>query len=190
MIAKWVVIASIALGAIGCASTPKGDPEKDAALARFSAKPEVAGIYIYCDEWMGAVFFTNVEVDGAPLGQISSYTYLHTEVPPGRHSVTSTAANVDTVEFDADGGTIIYIWQEKKWGWRPLPDVELHVMSEGDGQKGVRHASFRVASHRTEDQSGAKLTIVAGTAALAIFTGLLVYAIPGAGAAALMAGAH
>jgi hypothetical protein len=190
MIAKWVVIVSIALGAIGCASMPKGDPQKDAALAKFLGKPEVAGVYIYCDEWMGAVFFTNVEVDGAPLGQISSHTYLHTEVPPGRHTVTSTAVNADTVEFDAEAGKIVYIWQEKKWGFRPLPDVKLHVMSEVDGQQGIRHASFRVASHRTEDQSGAKFTVVAGTAALAIFTGLLVFVIPGAGAAALMAGAH
>ena len=79
---KHAVIASIAIATAGCASFPEGDPKMDAALKRFEPRPEVASVYIYCDEWMGTVF-TNVAIDGDPLGQLSTYTYLHTELPPG-----------------------------------------------------------------------------------------------------------
>jgi hypothetical protein len=189
MAAKYAFIAMVALGIAGCASIPKGDPDMDLALSKFPTKPDVASVYIYCDEWMGAVFFTNVAVDGEPLGQVGSYTYLHTEVPPGKHKVTSVAANTDLIEFDADGGRIYYIWQEKKWSWL-IPEIKLHVMSEVDGQKGVRRANFRVASYRTEDQGGAKFAIAAGASTMALFTVFFIYAIPGMGAAAILAGAH
>ena len=82
MATKYAFIAMVALGIAGCASIPKGDPDMDLALRQV---PHRAG----CrkrgtstrDEWMGAVFFTNVAVDGEPLGQVGSRTYLHTEVP-------------------------------------------------------------------------------------------------------------
>ena len=176
---KHAVIASIAIATAGCASLPEGDPKMDAALKQFEPRPEVASVYIYCDEWMGTVF-TNVAIDGEPLGQLSTYTYLHTELPPGKHSVTVLANNADTVEFEA---------QEKKSGW-PLPAIKLHLMSEAAGQMGVGRTDYRVPSHRAEGQSCLKAAAVAGISAAIVFPLVLLYAAPGLGAAAVMAGAH
>ena len=185
---KHAVIASIAIATAGCASLPEGDPKMDAALKQFEPRPEVASVYIYCDAWMGTVF-TNVAIDGEPLGQLSTYTYLHTELPPGKHSVSVLANNADTVEFEAQEGALHYIWQEKKSGW-PLPAIKLHLMSEAAGQMGVGRTDYRVPSHRAEGQSGLKAAAVAGISAAVVFPLVLLYAAPGLGAAAVMAGAH
>jgi hypothetical protein len=76
------------LGIAGCVSVRLGDATTDAALKEFSTRPDVAGVYIYCDQWMGVGQITNVEIDGKPFGQNTSSTYLHVDVAFGGHKVT------------------------------------------------------------------------------------------------------
>ena len=181
-------VAVVALALAGCASLPRGDPQTDAALKQFAAKPDVASLYVYCDEYMGLAI-SNVAIDGEPLGQLGTYTYLHAALPPGHHSVTSTVNNVDSVELDVAAGSVHYVRHEKKWGW-PLPAAKLHVVPEEEGRKGVRNADYRVASHRFDDQRGLKAAAVAGTTLIVLLPLAAVYALPGVGAAAIFAGAH
>lgn len=136
-----ITLATAALVLSGCASVPMGDPQRDAALKTFKVAPDKAGIYIYRNETMGAAVKMDVAVDGKPLGQTAAKTYLYKDVAPGKHTVTSTAENSDTVEVDVKPGTVAYIWQEVKIGFGSAR-TKLNLMSEADGRKGVLESSL------------------------------------------------
>jgi Protein of unknown function (DUF2846) len=133
---RQLVGVALILGLVGCATVPMGDAKQDAALKTFSGKPNVAGLYIYRNESMGAAVRMDVEVDGKPLGQTAAKTYFYAEVPPGKHTVTSKAENTDNLEVDTVGGKLYYVWQEVKMGLL-YARTKLHLMSEEEGKKGV-----------------------------------------------------
>ena len=83
MVEKFLVVALVLFGIGGCASVPSADSAADTALKQFSAETDAAGVYIYCDEWMGVIDRTTVDLDGKPLGQLRSFTYLHARIAPG-----------------------------------------------------------------------------------------------------------
>ncbi|MBI3561624.1 MAG: DUF2846 domain-containing protein [Gammaproteobacteria bacterium] len=126
----------IILSLVGCASVPMGDPKQDAALKTFSAKPGVAGVYIYRNESMGGAVRMDVEVDGKPLGQTAAKTFFYTEVSPGKHTITSKAENTDNLDVDTVAGKLYYVWQEVKMGIL-YARTKLHLMSDVEGKKGV-----------------------------------------------------
>ena len=164
MIRRSLTIVFLALGIAGCASMPMGDAATDASLKTFAARPDVAGLYVYCDEWMGVVNRTNVEIDGVPFGQNASYTYLFAEVAPGRHTVTVKAENTDSLEFEASAATNHYIWQEVKVGFF-TPRTKLHLVSETEGRKGVGAGRLASPTYRTADQTGAQAASATATVA-------------------------
>lgn len=135
---KFINLALVAILIIlsGCASVPMGDKKQDAALKNFTAKPNVAGIYIYRNESMGAAVRMDVEVDGMQLGQTAANTYLYTEVPPGKHTITSKAENDSTLTIDAQAGKLYYIWQEVKMGIL-YARSKLHLVADDEGKSGV-----------------------------------------------------
>lgn len=124
------------IGLVGCATVPMGDPAQDAALKNFSAKPGVAGLYVYRNESLGAIAKMTVTIDKKIVGQTAANTYLYNEVPPGKHVIGSVAENTDTLEVSTVAGKLYFIWQEVKMGvWAPR--TKLHLMSEEEGKKGV-----------------------------------------------------
>ena len=129
-------LAAALLVLSGCASVPMADTQQDHALKAFTAKPDVAEVYIYRNETMGAAVRMNVAVDGKPLGQTAAKTFLYTEVAPGRHTITSSAENTDTLELDAQAGKLYYIWQEVKMGLL-YARTKLHLVDKIEGQAGV-----------------------------------------------------
>ena len=121
----------------GCATVPMGDPKQDAALKTFTPKADVAGVYIYRNETMGAAVRMDVEVDGKALGQTAAHTFFYTELPPGKHTVTSKAENTDSLEIDTIAGKLYYVWQEVKMGIL-YARTKLHLITnEEEGRKGV-----------------------------------------------------
>jgi hypothetical protein len=140
---KLLAAVVVATSLIGCASVPMGDPKQDAALKEFRVAPDKAGIYVYRNETMGAAVKMDVMVDGADVGKTAANTYLHTEVSPGKHTVTSKAENTDTIELDLKPGNIAYIWQEVKMGVM-YARTKLHLVSEQDGKKGVQETKLAV----------------------------------------------
>lgn len=140
---KFAAIAAIVLVVSGCASVPMGDAKQDAALKTFTVTPGKAGIYIYRNESMGAAVKMDVAVDGQPIGQTASKTYLFKEVAPGKHVVTSSAENTDTLEVDAKSGTLSYVWQEVKMGLL-YARTKLHLVPESEGKKGVQETTLAV----------------------------------------------
>lgn len=134
----------VTLAVSGCASVPMGDPKQDAALKTFKIAPNKAGIYIYRNESFGAAVKMDVAIDGRPLGQTAAKTYLFKEVAPGKHTVSSSAENTDTMEIFVEPGTLAYIWQEVKMGFMYARN-KLHIVSESDGMKGVQETSLAAA---------------------------------------------
>lgn len=129
----------------GCASVPMGDPRQDAALKTFTVAKEKAGIYIYRNESMGAAVKMDVAIDGRPVGQTAAKTYFYKEVSPGKHVISSTAENTDTLEVDAKAGTLTFIWQEVKMGLMYARN-KLHLVSEEEGKRGVQETSLAASN--------------------------------------------
>lgn len=136
MLKRFAVVSLLVLGLVGCASVPMGDPQKDAALKSFAAKPDVAGVYIYRNESMGGGVRMDVDVDGKSVGQTAAKTYIYTEVPPGKHVITSKSENSDSLEINTVSGKLYYVWQEVKMGIL-YARTKLHLVSEDEGRKGV-----------------------------------------------------
>lgn len=137
MFFKFAGVAILAASLIGCASVSTGDAKRDAHLKTFSAKPEVVGIYVYRNGFAGPVMSMDVKIDGKALGETPVYTYLYTEVAPGKHTISSKARS-DYLPFKLDVETVAgknyYIWNELLWGAK----AKLHLVSEEEGQKGVK----------------------------------------------------
>ena len=139
---KKIILLSVILSSlVGCASVPMGDAKQDAALKTFKAPADKAGVYIYRNESMGGAVKMDVAVDGKPIGQTAAKTYLYKELTPGKHTVTSSAENTDSVDIDAKPGTLSYIWQEVKMGVL-YARTQLHLVSEAEGKKGVLESSL------------------------------------------------
>lgn len=133
---KLLLVLALASILTGCASVPMGDAKQDAALKTFTIPADKAGVYIYRNESMGGAVKMDVALDGKPIGQTAAKTYLYKEVTPGKHTISSTAENTDTVEIDAKAGTLSYIWQEVKMGLL-YARTKLHLVGESEGKNGV-----------------------------------------------------
>ena len=161
----------------GCASLTPEEAERDSALKKFETRPDVAGLYIYCYGWMGTIAKSNVSIDGRPLGQIASLTYLYTTLEPGTHRVTATANDTSEVIFDAEPGHNYYVAHVVYVGFF-YPEVELHLKSDTDGMAGTRDTHFVQPTYREEDLQTLKWRVVS-----AMFLGKLLGALPAAGGA-------
>jgi hypothetical protein len=140
ILAALVVVASL----VGCARLPFGDAQQDAAGKAFSVAPDRAAIYVFRDEttfWAGKV---DVYVDTAPLGRTVGKTYLVKQVMPGRHTITSSADNIDTLEVNAEAGSITFVWLEVMLGWSVR--AKLHPVGDAVGRKGVLESRLMQSS--------------------------------------------
>lgn len=58
----------------GCASVPMANPEQDAKIKTFAAKPDKAALYVYRNETFGAAIKMTVMLNGNYLGDTASKT--------------------------------------------------------------------------------------------------------------------
>ncbi len=105
------------------------------------APQDKTGVYIYRNESMGAVAKMTVAIDGQTVGQTAAKTFIYKEVSPGKHVITSSAENTDTLEIDAKPGTLAFIWQEVKMGILSARS-KLHLVSTEEGKKGVEETKL------------------------------------------------
>src|SRR5690242_5115333 len=82
-----VLVATLA----GCASVPMASGDADAAAKRFATNPSKANVYVYRNESLGAAIKMGVYVDGKPIGQTASKTYLLIPLDPGMHKIRGHA---------------------------------------------------------------------------------------------------
>jgi hypothetical protein len=131
----WVLLGLMVL-ASGCASLPMADPALDSVAKSFSVSPDKSKIYVYRNEGFGAAVTMDVFVDGRPLGQTVSKTYLVAEVTPGSHRIMGKAENEDSLDLTTVAGRIYYVWQEVKMGGFYARN-KLQQVDEATGRAGV-----------------------------------------------------
>ena len=141
MFKRFFVAAVLSASVVGCASVPMADAPADAKAKQFAAKPDVAGIYVYRNETMGAAVTMDVTLDGKPLGQTGAQTYLYTEVQPGAHKLTSKAENTSELTIDAVAGKLYYVWQEVKMGVMSARS-KLQLVDDATGKAGVQESKL------------------------------------------------
>lgn len=141
MFQRILFLALMSLTMVGCASVKMADPTQDAQAKQFTAKPDVAGIYIYRNENMGAAMKMDIELDDKPLGRSAAGTYFYAEVKPGNHKITSKTENTVEIGIDAVAGKLYYVWQEVKMGILSARS-KLHLVDEATGQAGVNECKL------------------------------------------------
>jgi hypothetical protein len=107
----------LVLVAAGCASVPKAPAEHDALAKEFRPTPGKANVYVFRDELIGAAVKMTVALDGVLLGDTAAKTFLVATVAPGPHALVSKAENDARLDFTAEPGKNVYVWQEVKMGF-------------------------------------------------------------------------
>jgi len=144
MLKNLLVAASLSLTIVGCASVPMADASKNAELKKFTAKEDVAGIYVYRNETLGAALKLDVFLDDKLLGKTAAHTYFYTEVEPGTHTLKSTEDGPAELTIDAVAGKLYYVWQEVKMGFA-AGKSKLNLVDETKGQKGVNETNLAIS---------------------------------------------
>jgi hypothetical protein len=112
-VASLIIVAVLASA---CASVPKATPEADRLAKEFRTTPGKTNLYVFRDENFGAAVKMSVVLDGRLLGDTAAKTFLLASVDPGPHALVSKAENDARLEFVAEPGTNVYVWQEIKMG--------------------------------------------------------------------------
>jgi uncharacterized protein DUF2846 len=137
-----ISLAVVLLAAFtGCASVPMASGDADAAAKQFATNPKKANVYIYRNESMGAAIKMGVYVDGKPIGQTASKTYLLIPLDPGMHKIRGHAETDSFLDLDAKAGQNYFIWQEVKMGAMSARD-KLQLVDEKTGKKGVNECKL------------------------------------------------
>lgn len=134
---KSLLVAASLLSTVlvtGCASVPMASQSADSVAKAYKTDSSKANLYIYRNETFGAALKMPVTLDGAPIGETASKTYLYRQVAPGTHSITSQ--DNDTLSLNAQGGQNYFVWQEVKMGLIS-GGSKLHLVDEAKGKAGV-----------------------------------------------------
>lgn len=130
------VTAAIGLALAGCAAVPVADEAFDREAKVFAAKPGRAIVYVFRDDEAGEGVPMEVLLDGVPMGRSAPRTFFAFESGPGRHTITSRAANESTLEVEAEAGRIHFVRQESRWGFAG-GRTALVPVDEATGRAGV-----------------------------------------------------
>ena len=138
MLRKFVMLSMVVVAGLvsGCASVPMATPEQDAAARNFAVKPDMANIYVYRNETMGAAIKMPVALNGKLVGDTASKTFLKLEVSPGKHTLLSKTENDSSLTIDAIAGRNYFVWQEVKMGAFAARSL-LQLVDEATGKAGV-----------------------------------------------------
>lgn len=140
---KFLTITSLlSLGLLtGCASIKMASPNDDARAKTFATHPQLATVYVYRNEFMGAAIRMALEVDGKEIGKTSSKTYFALKLAPGKHSLVSKAENDSSLDLVTEAGKNYYVWQEVKMGLLSARS-KLQLVDATQGQAGVRESQL------------------------------------------------
>ena len=138
MFKRYLSLGAILLALLvsGCVSVPMASMEKDKSAKAFVVKPDMANIYVYRNETMGAAIKMPVVLNGKIVGDTAAKTYLLLEVAPGSHTLISKTENDSRLTVNAVAGRNYFVWQEVKmgaWAARSL----LQLVDETTGRAGV-----------------------------------------------------
>lgn len=135
------ISAVLIFSLMGCASVPMASRQEDTSAKAFTPSAGMAGLYIYRNEYRGGAIKMQVTVDGKVLGKTVAYSYLYTQLAPGKHIVTADGGNTDQIKVDAIAGQNIFIRQGIKAGFAAAGS-SMRVVDVQEGQAGVMECSM------------------------------------------------
>lgn len=119
----------------GCASVKKASVDQDSAAKLFTPKANIAQVYVYRNETLGAALSMPVTVNGKLAGATGPKSFFKFDLPAGKHTLTSQG-DKSKLDLTTQNGEIYYVWQEVKMGVMS-GGSELQVVDKAKGQKGV-----------------------------------------------------
>ncbi len=131
----------VTLLASACASVPMASPELDRAAKEFRTAVGKSNLYVFRDESMGGAVKMSVILDGKLLGDTAKKTFLLTTVDPGPHALLSKTETDARLDFTAQPGKNVYVWQEVKMGLMSARS-ELHVLDEAAARPRISECSL------------------------------------------------
>lgn len=137
---RFPLVAVLAV-AVGCVSVPMATAEQDRSAKEFRTTPGKANLYVFRDESFGAGVKMGLQLDGRVLGDTGAKTFHLTTVSPGPHVLISKAENDEKLQFTAEPGQNVYVWQEVKMGVF-MARTRLEQMREADAKPRIMECSL------------------------------------------------
>ena len=134
-LAKTLAVVSALIVVTGCASVARAPAATDMASKQFTAKPEVAQIYVYRNETLGAALSMPVTLDGKLMGTTGPNSYFKFDVASGLHKLTSQGDG-SQLDVNAEAGKLYFVWQEVKMGLMS-GGSKLQLVPADKGKAGV-----------------------------------------------------
>jgi hypothetical protein len=106
-------IASIALVAAGCASTPQASPERDAEAKKFLTDPRSATVYVYrlaLENDGGDRSDSVLYVDERLIGSTLPGTFFLLRLRTGVHTLSGYAHDQGRFDLEVRAGQLYFVW--------------------------------------------------------------------------------
>ena len=107
---ETLAAAVLVLG--GCASTPQAAAERDAEAKQFIARPDVATIYVYRDDFASLAPGTDetvLYVDGRLIGATLPQSFFRFYARAGEHLLHGYGYDQGTLKMDTRSGEIYFV---------------------------------------------------------------------------------
>ena len=141
---RFLSAATAVMFVAGCAATVDlAAPEEDLTAKTFAPAEGQANIYVTReDQFTGSAVLFQLVVDQKVVGGIAPGTYHLVPVAPGRHSISvTTAENQSIEEVDAEADHCYFFEVKPKMGWIAAR-AEVVQMSETEGRAAVSENSL------------------------------------------------
>lgn len=137
---KRLFAVSIVMIASGCASINKAPVALDTEAKQFKTKPDIAQVYVYRNETLGAAISMPVTVDNQLAGNTGPNSFFKFDLKPGSHTFTSQGDGSE-LTVDTEVGKLYFIWQEVKVGMFS-GGSKLQLVDPAKGMKGVSECTL------------------------------------------------
>jgi len=132
----FILLSTVNLFLVGCASTIKASATEDLAAKSFQIVKDKAVLYIYRNENYGGLLGMPVKINEQDIGETGAKTFFRLNLAPGLYVVTSEAENISEIPLTLIEGRNYYLWQEVRMGiWKAR--TSLHQVDEKTGMTGV-----------------------------------------------------
>jgi hypothetical protein len=135
-------LAAVILAISACASVPMAPEQFNMAAKSFTPPPpDRAHVYVYRHESIGAAVKMDLRLDGYPAGTTVAKTFTLLPVRPGYHMLIAESENNSELQIYAQGGQMIFVWQEVKMGLL-YARTKLQLVSPQEGYAGVSECNL------------------------------------------------
>ena len=137
-LARWLVVLTMALPMVGCASGPKFS---DVAPTLKTLSPDVGRLYIYRTAVVGAAVQPAVKLNGEVVGSAVPRGFFYVDKPPGNYQI-ETSTEVDRkLSLTLEGGQVRYVRLSISMGFF-VGHVYPELVDSKEGEAEIRDCSY------------------------------------------------